>query len=230
MSSPEKRALLWHSSENPYEGAMRFRLTYEGKLLGASRTNSRAAHKHEIRMVFHKQLKRLWQRHSGLVELSQKQYPDYETAVAGVSGGPFAEKTSAYPELVSSRQQQHGHNWLPLVLEDVTITCALDVLFLRAGSRGNLLNVDDIDGRLKTLFDALSIPKNGSGVTPPEPDEDVSYVLLQDDRLISHVSVESDELLEPTGKDEIQNDARLVITVDVRMTQPNWMSLRFSGH
>jgi hypothetical protein len=40
---------------------MEFRLTYEGKLMGASRNNMRASHKHELRRVFHKQLLRLWQ-------------------------------------------------------------------------------------------------------------------------------------------------------------------------
>jgi hypothetical protein len=35
---------------------MEFRLTYEGLLLGASRNNTRASHKHEIRRVLHHQL------------------------------------------------------------------------------------------------------------------------------------------------------------------------------
>jgi hypothetical protein len=43
--------------------AMEFRLTYEGILLGASRENKRAKHKHEIRKIFHKQLRRLASQH-----------------------------------------------------------------------------------------------------------------------------------------------------------------------
>ena|ERR1700720_2532445 len=42
---------------------MEFRLTYEGLLLGASGNNKRAKHKHEIRKVFHKQLRRIFEIH-----------------------------------------------------------------------------------------------------------------------------------------------------------------------
>ena len=41
---------------------MKFRLTYEGRLLG----NGRAQHKHKIRRAFHPQLKRLWEVHQNL--------------------------------------------------------------------------------------------------------------------------------------------------------------------
>ena len=39
---------------------LEFRLLYQGKLLGASRGDPRAEHKHVLRREFHKQLKRLW--------------------------------------------------------------------------------------------------------------------------------------------------------------------------
>lgn len=41
------------------DSAMEFRLIYDGQLLGASRNNTRSEHKHDIRRVFHAQLKRL---------------------------------------------------------------------------------------------------------------------------------------------------------------------------
>jgi 1,2-phenylacetyl-CoA epoxidase catalytic subunit len=44
-----------------WKEGMIFRLTYEGILLGASRQDTRARHKHEIRRKFHPQLRQLWQ-------------------------------------------------------------------------------------------------------------------------------------------------------------------------
>jgi len=56
--------------------------------------------------------------------------------------------------------------------------------------------------------------------------EDPFYCLLQDDGLISHVSVETDLLLENTHlaktKNELINDARLIIDVTV---QPYYLTM-----
>lgn len=227
--SAERRVMLWDPSADPYEGAMKFRLTWHGQLFGASRNSSRASEKHEMRMVFHEQLKRLWRQHEPLRQLSSLPFPDYETAVSGQQGGPFREKCQSYQKLVSENHNQHGHKWLPLVLEASAVTCSVDILLLRSGAKGHVLHLGDIDGRLKVIFDALGIPRDGSGVTPPDRESEPTYVLLEDDRLISHVAVESDELLEPTGETEVQNDARVIITINVKMTSPNWLSLRFHG-
>ena len=81
----------------------------------------------------------------------------------------------------------------------------------------------DLDSRLKTLFDALKMPIEKSQIgrcQTPDADEDPFYCLLEDDKLISHVSVETDTLLEPTAEgltgNQAKNDARLVIDVLVR--------------
>lgn len=208
---------------------MKFRLTWHGQLVGASRSNTRAPEKHQMRMVFHRQLKRLWRQHEPLRQLASLPFPDYKTAVGGMQGGPFREPCKSYRALVSEAHQHHGHKWFPLVLEASALTCSVDILLLRAGAKGHVLHLGDLDGRLKVIFDALGIPRDGSGVAPPDRPNEPSYVLLEDDRLISHVRVESDELLEPTGENEMQNDARVIITVDVQMTSPNWLSLRFQG-
>ncbi|HEY3811806.1 MAG TPA: hypothetical protein VGL66_01155 [Caulobacteraceae bacterium] len=208
---------------------MQFRLTYEGQLLGASRENSRAAHKHEIRSKLHPQLKRLWGTSAWLSQLGGYRFPNYAAAVSGhtLKNSNWA-KERTYPEVVAANYQSHGRHWLPLVGEDMNLTCGLDILFLRPGSRGNLLNVGDIDGRLKTLFDALAIPTSGAGLPEPEANQPV-YVLLSDDRLISNVAVETDELLEPTSVAPERHDARLIITVNVKPMRANWFTLGFSA-
>ncbi len=50
----------------------------------------------------------------------------------------------------------------------------------------------------------------------PGQDEDPFFCLLEDDKLISHISVETDVLLEPIGQTFDANDARLVMTVNIR--------------
>jgi hypothetical protein len=224
----DRQVLMWDSYTDPYEGAVKFRLTYEGNLLGSSNKNPHARHKHQIRMKFHSQLKRLWERHPELVDLKSSRHPDYRTAVEGREGGLLIGGTP-YIDLVSATHQQFNRNWFPIVLEETSLTCSVDILFLRQGSRGSVLNAGDIDGRLKTLFDALAIPRSASDLGDPDPNDQPVYVLLQDDSMISHASVEADELLEPTSDTDIQHDSRVIITVNVRMTRPNWRSLRFAG-
>src|SRR4051794_6192121 len=51
---------------------MEFRLVYSGRVLGASRNNSRADVKHAIRREFHPQLRRLWQTKEPLRDIVKK--------------------------------------------------------------------------------------------------------------------------------------------------------------
>jgi hypothetical protein len=50
----------------------------------------------------------------------------------------------------------------------------------------------------------------------PDQAEDPFFCLLEDDSLISKLSVEADTLLEPVSDPPNRNDARVVITVRVR--------------
>src|SRR5688572_7512198 len=64
---------------------------------------------------------------------------------------------------------------------------------------GRVVDCGDIDGRLKTLFDGLRMPhdvREMYGRKPQVPDERC-YCLLEDDILISKLSVSSARLLSP---------------------------------
>jgi hypothetical protein len=83
----------------------------------------------------------------------------------------------------------------------------------------------DIDNRLKTLFDALSVPNDGKQMPsiPPQDGEDPFYVLLADDRLVTHVAVQTDYLLQSVDDDRPIpdiNDARIIVTVNIRSYGP----------
>ena len=112
-----------------------------------------------------------------------------------------------------------NYRFVPLVTQRLSLTCSLDILFLRTDIPGSILQSGDIDNRLKTLFDALRKPSNTGelgGYLSPEEGEDPFFCLLEDDKLINHISVVTDRLFEPTGKDYDTNDARLVIKVGIR--------------
>jgi hypothetical protein len=76
-----------------------------------------------------------------------------------------------------------------------------------------LIKGGDIDNRLKTLFDALRIPKAGEIMESPDNEggRNPFFCLLEDDSLINHISVTTDLLL----GDVHPNEVRLVIAVNL---------------
>ena len=145
---------------------MQFRLTYEGLLLGASRNNTRAAHKHQIRQVFHKQLKKLFDVHPAFEALKQV----------------TAEGEPKY-EHITRRHEQYGYRFFPLATNELSLSCTVRVLFLRPDLPGHVISSGDIDNRMKTIFDALRLPHSEAelGGHVPQEDENPFVVLLEDD-------------------------------------------------
>lgn len=186
---------------------MQFRLSYEGKLL----SNGPDKHRHEIRKRFHPQLRRLWE-----VTPSLKEMRNPVLDLVEINRQPDRSRVDYLAEQFS----RNNHQFVPLVTNDLGVSsCGLDILYLRHGAPGSLIQKSDIDNRLKTLFDALRMPEGKSeygGYDTPAEGETPFYCLLQDDALITKVSVETDLLLESTGKNFEVNDARLIITVTLQ--------------
>lgn len=118
------------------------------------------------------------------------------------------------------------YQFVPLVTSKIHLVCRLDVLLLRPGEPGRLVqHGGDLDNRIKTLFDALRVPKAGelpSGDAGPQQGERPHfYCLLEDDARITSFNVESDRLLDPAGPDEVV----LVVRVETKPTQPTWKTL-----
>jgi len=94
----------------------------------------------------------------------------------------------------------------------------LEILFLRRDNPGYLIaSGGDIDNRIKVLFDGLRMPNTVAelGGIPLEPDEDPFFCLLEDDNLITSVSVTTDRLLIPQDSDEKPHDVHLIIHTTV---------------
>lgn len=188
---------------------MKFRLTYEGPLMGSDGGNTRARHKHEIRKRFHPQLMRLWELRPILAR---------GIAWRRESGHPYPSPQDLRKNQLARENERFGYQFVPLILEELQVLCAINVLFLRPGLPGSLMRSADLDARLKTLFDALRIPKNQSelgGYDTPGEGEIPFYCLLEDDKLVSHVSIETDVLLESTSPTAGDHDARIVISVEM---------------
>ena len=196
-----------------------FTLVYDGPLYGASGDNPRAAHKHEIRKKFHPQLRNLWQARLQHWLTACTPSPEFKKIYAGP---PFATSLAAHFAI-------GGFGFVPLVLENMRLACRLDILFLRRDSSRAIIKSGDIDNRLKTLFDALRVPRNAGelGSTPPGTDESpFFFVLLEDDSLITEVHVSTDTLLTPTEPNEPQA-SKLVIGVKLRPFQHTEWNISF---
>src|SRR5271156_2376001 len=108
---------------------MEFRLIYQGPLLAASDKDARLAHKHEIRKKIHAQLAELWQAHPFLNELSRT-WPDH-------SSGKEARRSKL--DGLADQNIVNGIRFAPLVSQYYGLICSLDILFLRRGAEGNLI-------------------------------------------------------------------------------------------
>ena len=197
---------------------MQFRLIYAGALYGHSddeRLRERSLHVHDIRREFHSQLRKLWRDHPVLA--------NSEFNKSGVVG--------AQPIFPYIRE---GFRFIPIANEKNGLICTIEILLLRDGRPGGA--IADIDNRLKTIFDALRMPKNdlelGSkssrGKQGPARNEDPFYVVVDDDKLITHVSVTTDTLLDPVPGVAEDHAVRLVINVTVRPYHVHMENLAFT--
>jgi hypothetical protein len=117
----------------------------------------------------------------------------------------------------------NGYRFVPLVTEKLCLRCSLDITFLRPEESGMLYESGDLDGRVKTVFDALRMPKIGElrADDIPQDGETPFFVLLEDDKLISEVRINADQLLMvPLEKEIKPNDVFMAIHVKLQVTQP----------
>jgi hypothetical protein len=167
---------------------MRFRLTYRGPL----RANGSHNDKHFIRTALAPQILDIAQREplKGLSECFGPKPVDHY---------PYA------PRIVD------GVTFIPIVYEALCLVANLDILFLRPEDPGRAITQGgDLDNRIKTLFDGLRVPKPGE-LPCSARSQNPMWCLLEDDALVTELSVRTDRLLNANGSD----DVLLIITVTV---------------
>ena len=173
---------------------MQFRLVYEGPL----KANGTPAAKHSIRQIVHAQLQELVDR-KAMAHLKQK--------IA--EGSPTITRVSV-----------GSYTFVPLISEKLDHVAELNITFLTPEEPGRVITQGgDLDNRLKTLLDALRCPKNlgelPNGSTPAKF-EAPFYCLLEDDALVSGLTISTDRLLK---KNVDSSHVLLVIEVIPRSTR-----------
>jgi hypothetical protein len=210
--------LVRYSRGSVYKGGgMRFVLIYEGPLP----SNGSPEDKHKIRKQIHPQLKHQWE-----IDPTLKAWKAKDLPLGGMGG---CEPDVPVPEVPLG-----GFNFVPLVVRNLCLVCSLDISFMRPDEPGSLIMPGgDIDNRLKTLFDSLTVPQeNQLKGQKPGSGEDPFYCLLEDDSLITGLEVRTERLLKsamgprsPRGKDDVHLD----IAVVVRPSQVTNNNMRFLG-
>lgn len=217
---------------------MKFTLTFDGSL-PSSGNKAKVTAKWAIRSALHPQLADLWKSHPALKMVEENRYfPKY-------GGATFAQTHHSHPGPVfparrmnlATREdllldlgepiEKHGAWFRPLVRESYALHCGLKVQFLRKEPPGKVYQGGDIDGRIKTLLDALTMPQHAEQVLQPGVKDQPVYCLLEDDSLVSGLSVESERLL--TDNNHPTDYVRLTIEVDVRVRQATIYNHSFLG-
>jgi hypothetical protein len=104
-----------------------------------------------------------------------------------------------------------GIEFVPCISRKLEMRAELHIDLLSAALPGGMLRSGDIDNRLKTLLDALSIPTTQQFPKNPDVEPDGRlFCLLEDDRLVTRVDVRNDRLL---TEERDSNNAIVLITV-----------------
>jgi hypothetical protein len=117
-----------------------------------------------------------------------------------------------------------GYRFIPLVTRMLGLRCHLNVLLLRREEPGRILTSGgDLDNRVKILFDGLRMPhvaQELTGLTPPFKPDETCFCLLDDDSIVTKLSIETDRLLRPLRAGENKNDVELTIRVRPQVVDP----------
>ena len=200
---------------------MKFTLTFDGDL-PSSGNKSKPEAASRIRNAFHHQLAELWESHVILRQLARTARTSYQgefRVSADYSPASLSDFRGSIPDLMDGQTDLCGRidiakigSFIPLVRQSLYLACSVDVLFLRHEDPLNLMKQGgDLDGRIKTLFDGMTMPVAGSGYKGEKPTADPLYVVLEDDAFISDISIRTGRLL---GKSANEKHA-VKLTVDV---------------
>jgi len=212
---------LWLQTHLPdgVDGVMKFTRVWSGQLpsTGNKPKPKDVAH---IRSDLSLQLEYLWQTHRAIQELKE-----YGYVVRPGSTNTIIDQ-SATSRQIAQRAPSHmmslidwitvdGHRYQPLVRSSLDLNCALSILFLRQDDPGALITQGgDLDGRMKTLLDALRMPSSAEQEAGGAPSSD-TYCIMQSDTLVSGMEIETERLLVPTSSHP--HEAQIVTEVSLRI-------------
>lgn len=185
---------------------MRFVLTYSGQLPA----NGDSAAKHRVRQALLPQL---------------KQQLDSDRALQNLAQLPSLDNPGERTRLddAATTFRKSGFRFIPFVSREFNLVCNLEIKMARMGKE-EATHSDDIDSRVKTLFDCLSVPADGDQLRGLRPgrEETPFYCLLEHSSLVTGFEVGTEPL---RGQPLDAQDVRLTMVVTVRptkITEENW--------
>jgi hypothetical protein len=140
----------------------------------------------------------------------------------GVKGDLLSGSGSGEPPVLPV--QRKDFEFAPLVHSNLHLVADIAITMLVTGEPGQIIRRGgDIDNRLKTLLDALTVPQdNQTPADPPAAGEQLFFCLLKDDKLITALSVQTDRLL----VDRANSDhVRMLVHVRTRAVKGTWLNL-----
>jgi hypothetical protein len=181
---------------------MELTLTYRGPL-PSGQNNSRKRLQMSMRREFHDQLTGVWRTWAFLKDSTR---------------------------LTFGRTQVGEFSFVPLVATGhaLKLVCELKIKLLSRDEPGSIVHRGDLDNRLKVLFDALTVPQSNQlpDDAVPASRENPFLCLLDDDKLITALAVQTATLFRSAAAGEPKNYVELDITANVRTSEKSTAALR----
>lgn len=190
---------------------MKFTLIFEGEI--PPRRKGSHEEIHRIRCALAPQIEALWNFDPLATEGRKWLKHPSDVTVAGEYAIFEQRGAAVFAPLVSKRNDLH---------------CELEISFLRQQAAGQFISEGgDIDNRIKTFLDALSVPPIAqaqlfSETGPSRP----IFCLLQDDALVTKLDVSTDRLLRQTPN---KFDLLAIVKVMLRATRLTFGNIGVSG-
>lgn len=209
---------------------MDLRLIYRGPLPGDKGKTTET--KHAIRRALRLQLLDHVRRREALGMLTE-QIRGVKSDVK-LPGGPEPDWAA-----IGKKYRFRGEEFVPLVVGAAHAVCHLNILFLRREDTGALITKrqdeygGDLDNRIKIFLDALRVPQEEKEV-PPNVKYELwetgfpFYCLLEDDSLITKLSVEADVLPGMYHPSE-QKHVEVIVTATIKVTTVTYYNLLFAS-
>jgi hypothetical protein len=190
---------------------VRFTLFYRGPL----KSNRGASDKQLIREALHPQIKELWE-HDPLAGMKAKLLDPSRNPETPPGGSNLLFKRG-------------GHTFGCIVSRRVFATADIRITLLRPEEPGKILvQSGDLDNRVKTLLDALTVPQQDNQIPPgwePTEDQKPLFCLLEDDGLVSRLSVKTERWLDARAASS--SEVVLLIRVKTSTTRKTFENIDF---
>ncbi len=168
---------------------MKFKLLYVGEV--KINPKKRSQHLQDIRDALSPQLKRL-------SEIS-----------------PYNEIKKKLEKKGKAIKTVGGVDFCPLITQDLDLLAELDIQIMHP----ELLETPraDIDNRMKTLLDALKRPQSSHEIAENMNRDEVCYTLLDDDHLVTKMTINTSHLLYKEEASNKNHDYKLLIIITVNI-------------